>query len=523
MVAAGFLSLAVALALGPVSVRAADIAVGVRAGDPTYRELRLAADLGLLDGPLTARRPLSRADVFRLLRPGAERLASGRPLPGPGTVPSVRYRMDRLRWEICPWDEFWARGEYPVSLWGWLVKSAVLEGSDIRRGSSAPHDLDQGTDRTEGVAGTLESRFFVEAEGFAIDYDARIRSDRFGTTWRPLTFTLRSGWRNLRVVAGREPLSWGPGVHGNLLLTTNAEPLNQLRLESDSPFALPGPFRDLGRFTVTWFAAHLDDPHRHDAPSPWLTGSRATWSPARWFDLGISRTVLLGGHGHGFIVTPGSLFDVLTGTNENRRGGDRRNDTDQLGSVDWNLYLWPALRPLPLLDGGRLYGEYGGEDSPQSGPLPSTPGHTYGIELVARGVLVRAEASNAIDDSNLWYWHYLYTDGYTLRGRVIGHPMGGDSRAQSYDLEVPVGEWGLVTAGMERQEHGFRARPGIPPIDAVQPVPHGVQDTFSLALEKYLGPFPGAIRVEGRALREWGDPGRLGPLENWGVTVEWRR
>ena len=52
---------------------AADIAAGVRAGDPTYRELRIAAALGLLDGPLHGREPLSRAEVFRLLRPAVTR------------------------------------------------------------------------------------------------------------------------------------------------------------------------------------------------------------------------------------------------------------------------------------------------------------------------------------------------------------------------------------------------------------------------------------------------------------------
>jgi hypothetical protein len=137
--------------------------------------------------------------------------------------------------------------------------------------------------------------------------------------------------------------------------------------------------------------------------------------------------------------------------------------------------------------------------------------------------LLRAESSNVRDDSNLWYWHKIYTDGYTYRGRVLGHPMGGDSRAQSYDLEVPVGDWGLVTATMERQEHGFWATPGLPPDQAIKPILHGVQDTFKLAVEKYWGPFPGALRAEVRALREWGDGERLGPLEEWGVTVEWRR
>ncbi len=271
------------------------------------------------------------------------------------------------------------------------------------------------------------------------------------------------------------------------------------------------------------FLAHLDDPGRTDAPSPWLTGTRVTYAPTRWFLLGGTHTTMLGGEGHEFAITPRSVWNLFTGSNENRTENDGKNDTNHIASVDWSLYLWPAFRHVPVLNGGRLYGEYGGEDSPQNGPFPSAPGKTYGIELVVKGVLLRGEASANRDDGNLWYWHKIYTDGYTYRGRVIGHPMGGDSRAQSYDLEVPVGNWGLVTLTMERQEHGFRTNPGVPPDQAVDPILHGVQDTFKLAVEKYWGPFPGAFRVEARALREWGDVERLGPLEDWGVTVEWRR
>ncbi len=524
---AAIAALLLAAVLAPARpARATDISAGLMAGEPTYRELRLAADLGLLRGPLPGRQPLSRAEAFRLLRPVALDLVGG----GPDSAavvrrlgPATAYRLERAARYLSPWDDFWAKDEYPITLWGWMAKRRALDFSEIEDGKSTPHELGYGYDYRQGLAGEWDHAFFVEAEGFALDVYGRLRWDANALTYRPLTLTLRTGWRNVRAVLGREPLSWGPAVHGNLLLTTNALPLDQLRLETESPFALPGPLARAGRFTASAFLAHLDDPHRHDYPSPWLTGTRLTWSPARWLLFGVSRTVLLGGEGNRFIVTPASVWDVVTGSDENRVGGDRRNDTDQIASVDWSVYLWPLLRPVPVLDGGRLYGEYGGEDSPQSGPLPSAPGHTYGLELVAGGVLVRAEASNAIDDKNLWYWHVVYTDGYTYRDRVLGHPMGGDSRAQSYDLEVPVGRWGLVTAGMTREEHGFNAEAGVPPYAATKPVPHGVQDTWRLAVEKYLGSFPGAIRVEGRALRTWGDRDRLGPLEKWGVTVEWRR
>ncbi len=503
---------------------ATDISAGVMAGDPSYRELRLAADLGLLAGPYPGGQPISRAEAFRLLRPLALELQQGTAVdPTRGVTPALARRLDRFRLEICPWEDFWEKGEYPVTLWAWFPRRVALNGSEVERGRIAPDYLGYGYDHRQGATAEVDNTLFVEGVGFAVQEYGRLRFDAGALSYRPLVLSLRTGWKNFRVIYGREPLTWGPGVHGNLLLTTNARPLDQLRLESDSPFPLPGPLRGIGRFTAAAFISHLGDNRRVDAPDPWLTGVRFTWSPARWLLLGANRTVLLGGKGHPFIITPRSFWEVLWATHEHGVG-DSRNDADQIASVDWSLYLWPVLRPLPLLDGGRIYGEYGGEDSRQKGPFPAVPGHTYGIELVAGGgVLVRAEAAANLDDKNLWYWHTVYRDGYTYRGRVIGHPMGGDSRAQSYDLEVPLGSWGLAVASMERQEHGFRARPGIPPIDAAPPIPHGVQDTFKLAVEHYVGPFPGGIRLEGRVLREWGAPGRLGSLEKWGVTLSWWR
>ena len=506
-------SLAVAVALACVLVRpvgATDISAGVMAGDPAYRELRLAADLGLLTGPYPGSQPISRAEAYRLLRPLALKLQQGTAVdPSRGVTPALARRLDRFRLEICPWDDFWEKGEYPVTLWGWFPRRVALNGSGIERGRSAPDYLDYGYDRRQGTTGEIDNEVFVEGVGFAVQEYGRLRFDAAALTYRPLVLGLRTGWRNLRVIYGREPLTWGPGVHGNLLLTTNARPMDQLRLESDSPFPLPGPLRGIGRFTAAGFLSHLGDDHRTDAPDPWLTGVRFTWSPARWLLLGASRTVLLGGKGHPFIITPRSIWDVLWATHEHGVG-DSRNNADQIASVDWSVYLWPVLRPAPLLDGGRIYGEYAGEDSRQKGPFPAVPGHTYGIELVAGGVLLRAEVAANLDDKNLWYWHTVYRDGYTYRGRVIGHPMGGDSRAQSYDLEVPLGSWGLAVATMERQEHGFRALPGVPPVYIHPPVPHGVQDTFKLALERYLGPFPGGDPPGGPGAPRVGGPGPSG-------------
>lgn len=517
-----------AVSVGPPAA-ATEIAAPVRAGDSVYRELRLADLLGLLDGPLHDRSPLSRKEFFRLLYPLAEGVGLDTGLapvpadPRRGITPSVARRLTRLRDWINPWDVFWGKDLYPVTFGFNPLRDITLTGSDVRGGRVAPEYRNYGEDHTEGVSLLRDGALFIEGDHLALASEWRLRFDRRAVTYRPLVLSLRTGWRNLRLTLGREPLAWGPERHGGLLISTNARPLDQVRIESESPFALPG-LEGLGVFTASAFLGKLDDPGRSDAQSPWLSGMRLTYAPARWLVLGAERTTMLGGGGHDFAITPRSVANVLLGRDENRAAGEGDgNDTDQKATVDWSLYLWPVFRSVPVLDGGRLYGRYGGEDSPQEGPLPSATGHTYGIELVLRGVLLRAEASNVRDDRNLWYWHRVYTDGYTYRGRVLGHPMGGDSRGEAYVMEAPLGTWGVVTASMERMEHGFHAEPGVPPDAAASPVSHGVQDAFSLGVEKFLGDHAGFLRIEGRALRTWGDRERLDPLEEWGVGVSWRR
>ncbi|NNF08094.1 MAG: hypothetical protein HKN21_15125, partial [Candidatus Eisenbacteria bacterium] len=55
------------------------------------------------------------------------------------------------------------------------------------------------------------------------------------------------------------------------------------------------------------------------------------------------------------------------------------------------------------------------------------------------------------------------------------------------------------------------------------PIPYGVQDTFTLRVEKFMDGQLGTLGIEGRILREFGDLERLGPLEDYGVSLVWQR
>jgi len=508
---------------------ATEISVPVPLFDPLYRELRLADNLGLLADPLTSTGPLSRAEMFRLLAPLAVVDAEDELLPVPlsdslGITRAVSFRLTGTRDRVTPWGVFWRKKQYPVTFDWQMFKQIEVSGSSLTRGESAPHDLSYGYDRTEGLALERDGWLFLETDWIAAQASFRIRVDRHAITAKPLVLSLRSGWKNVRLSAGRESLWWGPAVHGNLLLTSNARPVDHVRIEGDSPWRLPWFLRHLGKWNATWFAGRLDDPDRSDFPNPNLTGARVNWRPFAWFQAGASRTVMFGGDGSGFKWTPGALFDLLLGANENRKTGTREADNDNRASVDAGLYLWPLFRHLPVLDGGRAYIEVGGEDSPQTGLLPSAPASVYGLELVARGVLLRGELADfSQEDRTVWYSHYRYRDGYYYRGRVIGHPTEGDTRQWNVDVEAPLGTWGLATGGWERRDIGFFAnnRKNVvywPDVEVLR----ATGQRFTLGVDKYLGTYPGRIRVEGRYATESNHVERLGPREEWGVSLIWR-
>lgn len=485
--------------------RSAIHSVGVRAGDPLYRELRWLAARGLLAEPLPGFEPLSRAEVFRLLRSAES-----------SRDPRARRLLDRVR----PWSRYLDPAFRGVVAEVPAIRDLRLTGSDLRRGTRAPSELDYGSHRFQGVSVETELSMVAEDREFSFGAEGRVRFDGEDAFLRPVVFTAVTESGKLRFVLGRDPLAWGPSVHSNLLLSTNARPLDQLRVETSSPVFLPGPLSRIGGIRGAVFLAHLDDPGRAVA-DPWILGHRATLAPSRWLVVGATRTILLGGTGNRFDAGLDSVWNLITAGDANDAVSE--NETDHRMSLDWSLVLWPLFERVPGIDGGRFYGEYGGEDALRGfPPSPSAPAITLGIELTAGPILARAEGSSNVDDTALWYTHWIYVDGYTYRGRVIGHPMGGDSRSLHVDLEWSAGAQRLVTFGYGRQEHGFEALPGVAPKFVDPPVPSAVEELFRVAVETYWGAFPGSFTIEARYLNQSGDRQLQGPEERWGLTLGYR-
>jgi hypothetical protein len=99
------------------------------------------------------------------------------------------------------------------------------------------------------------------------------------------------------VEGGRDSLWWGPGHHGALLVSNNAEPFTMIKLSNPQPLQLPWIFRYLGLLKGQWFVTELEDDR--DYPGTRLSGLRLALRPHPAVELGATRMIMFGGRALG--------------------------------------------------------------------------------------------------------------------------------------------------------------------------------------------------------------------------------
>lgn len=292
-------------------------------------------------------------------------------------------------------------------------------------------DLDDGWSRGDGMGIRLETGY-RRPFGKHVVLRARIRAgamagvpDRIrlleGGVWG---VTGPVGW-----AVGRQRFFWSPSTETSLLLSDNAKPLDAVALRSSRPWGLPW---GLGRIQWETFLAYLDDPHRA-IPHPLLWGSQFYWRPFSSLRLEIRRTILFGGAGRSQKLTPGDVIDILFGRDENLPGQDRDiSDSDQLLSyaVRWRWPLPNTTRLWAHSLGFRdleIFYEYAGEDAIKNG-FPTAVAHHLGLRAEYKDWEAMGVYVETVDATNTWYEHVVYESGYRYRGRILGHPPGGDTR-----------------------------------------------------------------------------------------------
>ena len=459
-------------------------------GDATLRhDLQWLADEGVFTAPTTTW-PLARDEIERAVRAVDDRQAAALP-------PGLAEALARVR---------------RAAESGAETRLSGAEPSPLRGFADSPREPGEASAGVAGSAGRYSARFQLTivadaAEGQTLRADGSYASARFG---------------NVAVTAGLREQWWGPGWEGSLILGTDARPIPSLTVERvlADPFETPwlrwlGPWRATASVGQGEGGSSARDGRLTVRPDTKVFAARFAFKPKPWLEIGLSRSAQFCGEGRECDL--GTFWDML-------RGRDNTDDSltaaeqpgNQMAGYDARLRSpWPAL-PMAV------YGQFIGED--EAGGLPSKFLGLMGVEAWggnARGSW-RAHAeytdttcsfSRQRPQVDCAYRNSVYPQGYTHRGRMIGHSMDNDSRMLAIGAiwVRPSGQsWSALARRVDLNRYG-----GTPDTShALAPAPRRVDD-IQLGWRQPLGAGTGdlgTLRVGVGAFNS----------EAYGF-VEWRR
>jgi hypothetical protein len=298
---------------------------------------------------------------------------------------------------------------------------------------------------------------------------------------------------NFMISFGAMPRWWGPGWDGSLILSDNARPMPGITVERNYSDASPWPvLRWFGPWRASLAVAQAEGSDVAVADVRFLA-ARLTFKPRPWLEFGLSRTAQWCGSGRP--CDADTFLDLLVGR-DNRDASLTVDDEpgNQLAGYDFRVRLPGRLASTAL------YGQFIGED--ESGGLPSKFLGQVGLETTFAGGeaswRVRTEYADTTciftrsdPQFDCAYRNGLYPQGYTFRGRVLGHTLDGDGRTLSLSvLHVRPSGWSLVGTlrHSELNRGGF-----VDPVHTLSPA--GPADLDSMDVQARGGWLQGSLEL----------------------------
>lgn len=225
--------------------------------------------------------------------------------------------------------------------------------------------------------------------------------------------------RNVELKAGELNFWWGPGYHGELLLTDNTRPLPGFSLRSKREFEFPWKLKVLGKWQAQLFGARLEE--KRDVKHPFLSGYRLEWAKWKRFVAAASHTIVWGGAGEDEGLD--TFFKVLDFT----KAGAQYERPDHLFGADARLFLPELSRWLKVSTGLELYGGFFAGDT-RGFYIPARPSYVGGFVLSDFLSIPKLDFrfEGAQTDSSA-YEHHVYTSGTRFKNEFIGHHIGADA------------------------------------------------------------------------------------------------
>lgn len=407
------------------------------AGSSFYDDIERLSAYGLIDSSMLGARPFDRREIARLI---AEADRKTRTEPLFNSLPhSIRIILKRLRFEFRDEDDL----SYIKPIRSAGIRYSHLSGDKSNfagiNASQEPFNYNN-----EGIASNSND-LFADLEG-----DARFDSLSFHlnpilalsdtSTGNDMTLRIQKGYGKLylgkfSLELGKDSIWWGQGRHGSIILTNNAKPFGLVRVSNEDPFILPL----LGLFKMDFFLTKLGSNRTHS--NPYFGGLRFSFKPTPSFEFGLSRTAITGGDGMPNIGI-GDIGTILIGKN---LGNKDAGESNQIAGFDARLRV-DALKAF-------IYGEMYGED--EAGYLPYKWAYIAGIyfsDII--GADLRVEYADTASDFSGWYDHSAYSSGYTFKGRLMGHHMGGDAKDTFIGTSFHLDSLSKVSLHYDYEERG---------------------------------------------------------------------
>jgi Capsule assembly protein Wzi len=383
--------------------------------------------------------PAHAADLFltgeREIYLAVDKLNAMGRLPGflantrPYSVAAVRAALDNssAAGQGVDFDAQLARWVTYATKPAFLVRGTAGIEADEKRETRANEG---GIPTPKGVSGRLsilareESTPFVSAHASAATFFGKAgeTGTRVGET------AIETGTPSAALQIGKIATWYGPGRLGALIFTNNAQSYPGIRLHNPVPIAVPGLFSFLGSAQYDLFLARLESDR--PIPNPLLFGMRLAARPGRYLELGLSRSMIYGGHGHDSGIV--AWWDAFKGTNTNNPG--EKGLVNQIAGFDVALTLPFRFQPV------QAYLEMAGEDATHLLttfiPFPTKFAYVTGVFLptlfgsAAHDLRVEWARNHWRGNGPSWYVHSVSGEGYahSYRNRVLGHPMGNDAQ-----------------------------------------------------------------------------------------------
>ena len=420
------LTLSVTLGAG-VGARIALADPWLAPGDLAMRhDIELLADVGIIHGPVMTW-PMSWPDISR------DVLAAG---DGPTNNDAVDAALARVRRaaRIAA-----APGYSGVELAG----AFAAHPTELRTFADTPRESDEAA----AAASWLTDHFAARAQ-LAVMADP---SDKQSLRLDGSYVGVNVG--NIMISAGVMERWWGPGWDGSLILSTNARPIPTFTVERNYTEAFKTPW-------LHWIGAwrgsfSLGKTERNTTARDGILPVRASvnfmsarlnFKPRPWLEIALSRTAQFCGEGRH--CTLKTFENVLLG-NDNQVTATGAISPEQPGNqlAGYDFRLTSPWKRLPVA----AYAQFIGED--EANHLPSKflgllGGEFWGNSRWGSYRLRGEYADSACEFTrskpqfDCAYRNGLFPQGYTFRGRVIGHAMDGDGRMYSLAalLVRPSGE-----------------------------------------------------------------------------------